>query len=668
MRRGWSGRRDWWLVLAVTVVAALAGLDLAVHSAILTTALVAPPLIAAAGCGPRSTATVAGLSFGVALALGVPDGVFGTQDHLIRCTIVAGGGLLGVLIAGFGQRLTSSRDQLRAILEGVADAVVARDADGRTVFANPAAIELLGFDSEAEMRQWPGEPVTAKLEVTHEDGRPLAPDELPGRRAARGDSPPPATVRLRSRVTGQERWAVVKATSLPEKDGRSQMAIVIVEDVTEVKRHERRQRLLAQAGAVLASSLDPDPTLRSIAELLVPDLADWCVVDVAGEPGTVREAAVATADPTRLDALRRLRERWPPDASRSVGLAHVLRTGEPIFRQEVSPAVLEEMARDREHLRALSELGVRSAMVVPMLGHGVTVGAMTLVTAESGRRFDQDDLSLARELGERMGTALETARLYEERSHIARALQESLLPPTLPDIGGVDVAARFRAAGAGHEVGGDFYDVFESGASRWAVVVGDVCGKGAHAAAVTALARYTLRTAAMRESRPSQVLGTLNEAIVRQRHPEQFCTVAMAVLEPSDGGAHVTVSVGGHPLPLLLRADGTVARLGQRGTLLGIVDDPQLSDASDGLVPGDVLVFYTDGLTDAQAPERILSATELATALSTCSGLDAATVAERLEARALPDDREPRDDVAILVLRLRVRSDLAAGATSELSA
>ena len=303
--------------------------------------------------------------------------------------------------------------------------------------------------------------------------------------------------------------------------------------------------------------------------------------------------------------------------------------------------------------------GHASVMIAPMNARGRTLGAMTFVSSHSGRRFDVEALGLAEELARRAATAVDNARLYGERAYIARALQESLLPPTLPEIGGVEVAARFRAAGDGNEVGGDFYDLFDTGDDHWAVVMGDVCGKGPHAAALTALARYTLRAAAMREERPSDVLATLNEALVRQRADEQFCTVAFARLERNGAGTRMTVASGGHPLPLVLRADGRVDAVGTPGSLLGIMPDPQLRDDSVPLEPGDAVVLYTDGVTDARAPDRVLSPADLAGLLRECTGLDAAAIAERVERAATtspagaPDGIEPRDDVAILVLRVR---------------
>ena len=185
------------------------------------------------------------------------------------------------------------------------------------------------------------------------------------------------------------------------------------------------------------------------------------------------------------------------------------------------------------------------------------------MTGRSGRRFDEQDLELGEELARRCATAIDNARLYGERAYIARTLQESLLPAELPEIPGLETAARFRATGEGNEVGGDFYDLFESGGRGWTVVIGDVCGKGPDAAAVTALARYTLRAAAMRERLPSRSLALLNEALLRQRGDRRFCTVAYAYLETLDSGARVGFASGGHPLPLVLRARRQ--RRGRRG-------------------------------------------------------------------------------------------------------
>jgi integral membrane sensor domain MASE1/anti-sigma regulatory factor (Ser/Thr protein kinase) len=247
----------------------------------------------------------------------------------------------------------------------------------------------------------------------------------------------------------------------------------------------------------------------------------------------------------------------------------------------------------------------------------------------------------------------ERRRVEDIVEYIADTLQESLLPAQLPDIPGVQAAVDFRPVGERHVVGGDFYDVFQADDGSWGVVVGDVCGKGARAAAVTGLARYTLRAAAMKESRPSRVLAFLNEAIRRQQ-PGELCSVAFARLERNGShGARATFSNAGHPLPLVLRAAGTVEPIGSHGTLLGVAPEPTLSDADIELAPGDALVLYTDGLTDAYAPGSIASPADLAAALEPCHGMPAAEIT-RAVAQALLGDgaKQPRDDIALLVLRI----------------
>jgi serine phosphatase RsbU (regulator of sigma subunit) len=292
-------------------------------------------------------------------------------------------------------------------------------------------------------------------------------------------------------------------------------------------------------------------------------------------------------------------------------------------------------------------------MTVPMNVRGRVLGAISIVTAESGRVLDENDLLLAEELAGRCALALDNARLYEERSRIARTLQESLLPPLLPDLPGLEVAARFRAAGEGIEVGGDFYDLFEIGDAGWAVAIGDVCGKGTGAAAVTALARHTVRAAAMRQDGPSQILGLLNEALLRQRSDRRFCTVLYGQVSMNGQGPTFEFSSGGHPLPLVLRADGSGGEFGEPGTLLGIVSDPALNDSSIALEPGDAVVLYTDGVTDAAAPTRVWTAPELAAAVGSPAGLHADDIADRMLNTVLDATAgEPRDDIAIIVLRV----------------
>jgi PAS domain S-box-containing protein len=418
---------------------------------------------------------------------------------------------------------------------------------------------------------------------------------------------------------------------------------------------ERRLAFLANASATLAASVvDFGATLRNVARIAVPEFADWCVVDLAGEAGTIERVALAHADPEKEAMGLQLQERYPPDAQSDTGVPNVLRTGV----SQLYPLITEEMVRgsitDPEMLKIILGLGLHSSMTVPMVARGRNLGAITFVTAESGRDYGPADLRLAEDLGRRAGLAVDNARLYQERSHVARTLQQTLLPPRLPTIPGMEVGALYRPAGEGTEIGGDFYDLFETADQAWAVTIGDVCGKGADAAAVIGLVRYSVRAVAMQAQRPSSVLATVNEALRQQTLNDRFCTLAYARLRPSPSGARLTVCCAGHPLPLILRADGSVEPAGVPGTLLGVFPDPELTDRVVDLEPGDAAVFYTDGVTEERSGDSLFGEEGLIEVLEASAGLEAAAIATAI-GRSVDAFRadSPRDDMAILVVRVR---------------
>jgi PAS domain S-box-containing protein len=548
--------------------------------------------------------------------------------------------------------LRESRDELHAILDGVADAVTAQTPEGRVIYANDAAARQLGLGSSKDLIEASPAQLMDLYELYAEDGSEFPTDSLPGRRALRGEQPQPTLVRYRRVDSGEDRWSLIKATAVRDDEGRPIIAINVVEDVTDQRGREEQQRFLADSSKLLAGSLDWEQTFPEVARLAARELADWCAIEVLEEDGSVRVAAFAHADAEKERLGEDLMRRYP-SAADGQRMRGALASGRSELRTELSEAEIAGAGRDPEHLAALRTLGLRSAMAVPMLARGKVVGAISLVTGDSGRRFGESDLAIAEDLANRCGLALDNARLFRERSRIARTLQESLLPPMLPDMPGIDVAARFRAAGEGLEVGGDFYDLFETGESDWAVAIGDVCGKGTEAAAITALARYTVRAAAMRQADPSQILGLLNEALLRQRTDKRFCTVLYGRLEPNGNDAWFEFASGGHPLPLVLRAAHTGGEVGEPGTLLGIVPDPQLHDQRVLLRAGDAVVLYTDGVTDSAAPRRIWTGPELAGVVGRTAGKDADAIAELVMSAALGDGGgEPRDDIAILVLKV----------------
>jgi PAS domain S-box-containing protein len=483
---------------------------------------------------------------------------------------------------------------------------------------------------------------------------------------------------------GIERWVAARGQAFFDEAGRAVRFIGTVLDITERKRAEeerdlllvreqlaraeavatrRRLALLASVGPVLYSSLDYEAMLERIARLTVPELADWCLVDILEEDGAVNQLAAAHADRAKEGLLRellrhrRFGEGAPGTAPGTV--AQVMRTGRPVLISDAPDRLALEKATGPEHLRVLRSLGGHSLMSVPLLTRGKTLGAMTLVSSNPERHYGEEDLALAEALAYRCALGVENARLYRERSHIARTLQRSLLP-RLPQIPGVEVGVEYLPVGEENEVGGDFYDLIEAGdedgPEGWLTVVGDVCGKGATAAAVTALARYTIRAIAMREDEPSAVLLALNKAMIRQLHDGQFCTVACARLKPAAGagGFELTVARGGHPAPLLLRADGSVEAVDPPGKVLGVFEDPELGYRTVRLGAGDAAIFYTDGIVEARGPDdSFFGEGRLVDLLRSCAGHDAPAIAEKMRDVVLEyGEGNLSDDLAVLVLRI----------------
>jgi integral membrane sensor domain MASE1 len=247
----------------------------------------------------------------------------------------------------------------------------------------------------------------------------------------------------------------------------------------------------------------------------------------------------------------------------------------------------------------------------------------------------------------------ERARAEQAMREIAVTLQESLVPRTLPAVPRIESAAYFRPAGEGQRVGGDFYDLFETGDGGWALAVGDVVGKGPRAAALTALARYTLRAASVREHRPSRILASLNDAVWLGHEADAVCTALYTTVDVNGAKARITVASGGHPLPLVLRDDGHVEQIGRPGTLLGIDAKPLLVDATYELGPGETVFFYTDGLLDAYAPGRVVQPSDLEAVLRACAGRPPSEILGAMEESFLDSEEvDPRDDVAIVVLQV----------------
>jgi serine phosphatase RsbU (regulator of sigma subunit)/anti-sigma regulatory factor (Ser/Thr protein kinase) len=242
-----------------------------------------------------------------------------------------------------------------------------------------------------------------------------------------------------------------------------------------------------------------------------------------------------------------------------------------------------------------------STITIPLRARGNELGVLAL--QRDGGPFAPNDLALAAEIADRMGIALDNARANRARAEQARTLQASLLPPRLPEIEGLTIDSRYQPVGDGSLVGGDFYDVFTLGDGRWGLMIGDVCGQGVVAAALTSLVRYTARAAARQWSSPAEVLRFTNSTLADHDLGERFCTVLFAVIHPDASGARFTVAIGGHHPPLLHRPGAGVTAVGVTGSALGLLDDPVIVDTTVELEPGDTIVLFTDGVIEARHPD-----------------------------------------------------------------
>ena len=398
---------------------------------------------------------------------------------------------------------------MRLAVDNLADAVTIHDATGNLLYANEATARMMGMTLDEVLSAAPGA-WTEHFAMYDENGRELPLEELPGRRVFFGETPDPLLVRSVARADGSWQWVRIKASPLLDSEGRVTAAVNVSEEVTEVKEAELGQRLLAEAGATLATSLDYEKTLQDVARLAVPGFADWCGVELVGPDGGLNQVAVAHLDPEKVALGRRMRERYPPDLEAENGLGTVL-NGETVFWPEIPDELLVERAQDEEHLELLRAVGLRSVLMTPLRFGDQVIGAMSFVLGD--RTFSAADLRLAEELAARAVTAIENSRLYTERERIARTLQEGLLPPTLEAPPGWETAVLFRAAGSANEVGGDFYDIIQLGDS-WLAFVGDVAGQGARAAALTARARYTMISVAQLTGRADAAVDRVNDAFL----------------------------------------------------------------------------------------------------------------------------------------------------------
>ena len=351
-------------------------------------------------------------------------------------------------IAGATQRkrtereLVDSRAELQAIFGAVADGITAQDADGRLVYANDAAAHLVGFGSAAEFLAAPIVEVLARFEFLDEQRRPLPIEELPGRVAVRDGRPAERTLCYRIRATGEERWSIVRSTPVHGEDGEVKLAINSFHDVTDELRANERVRFLSEASSLLASSLDFEHTLAQLGDVIVPAVADYCIIDLVEEGAPLRQAVLHHVDPEKEELLREIRRSYPPDGNPQHPASRVLASGKSLLIERADEAALSTAARDDRHLHLYHGLEPSSYVVVPLIARGRTLGTLSLGTGESGRRYAPSDVVFAEEVASRIALGVENARLYTAVQS-SYALLDTLLISAPVGIGFWDRDLRF---------------------------------------------------------------------------------------------------------------------------------------------------------------------------------------------------------------------------------
>ena len=389
-------------------------------------------------------------------------------------------------------------------------------------------------------------------------------------------------------------------------------------------------------------------TLQRCARLLAGDIASWVIVDVERDGVLRRQFAVGPADTPAQEVARRIRVLDPQPGS-APAQAHS--AGTSVVLAHAEDAGILGTVPDGTPVLMLA--GATSLLSVPITDGSTSYGALTLARTAGEGRFEIADLGLAEQLGQHLGVAIRVDRMFRYHSTVSEALQASLLPASLPEVPGLELSAAYQPAGEGLEVSGDFYDVFPV-SGGWAITVGDVCGKGQEAAAMTGAARHAIRALAHWSPDPADVLTKVNEVMLAGDYGDRFVTVKLAYLRWEDGRLRVRLASAGHPGPALVRPDGRVDVLSGGGLPLGLFPDadPHVEDLELG--EGDLLFFYSDGVTEARSPDMRYFEDSLADELAGLAGRPAAETARTVQSLVSSFSQdELRDDMTILVAKVK---------------
>ena len=566
--------------------------------------------------------------------------------------------------------LRRTEGQLEAVLANLAAAVTVQAPDGTLVYVNQAAAEVMGCSSPEEVLSTPIAQLVDAFVILDEDGRPFDLRELPGRHALAGEESRPTLTQTVFKATGEVRWSVTKATPVRDEHGAVVLAVNIIEDVTDARLAERQQRFLSAASMLVSSSLDIDVTLDKVAGAAVPELADWCCVDVPDERGVVRRAALGAGDADR-DALERMRDALSMDADDPGSPAHVLRTGRGVVIGDFDDAAaLAWAGGDEERAAVLRASGTRSAMVVPMVAGDRAIGVVTLGTvaqraaagrgrAGAGRRARAP----RRHRGGERAPARRRARTSPPRCSAAccrRGCPSCRASPSPRAFAPPGRRARWAATSTTSSASATH------GWSWWAT-------SPARGPAPPPSPRWRATRCAQRRCTSAR-RAPCWRASTRRWPPTPTAArsaprCARASSPPTDGTLRVVLARGGHPPPFLISAAGGAETVGTPGPLLGAFDGGDWEESHFVVGAGDALVFYTDGVTDTRGEDGdVFGEERLSELLDGSAALDADEVASRIDdALQAFEHGHQRDDVALLVLRAGAGGDAPLAGVGALS-
>ena len=484
----------------------------------------------------------------------------------------------------------------------------------------------------------------AAMSMVHpEDGRPVDIDVI----VAALESGPVETERRAVWPDGSTRWTAQRYFLMTGPSGQPERIAGMMNDIEDRKRAEQHDATLHSVNEVLMGSVDLADTLQKAAELLVPDIADWCVIELL-EEAVLQPFVRSHIDPEKLRWAETIESEYPVDMDAPLGSPNVVRTGRPELYPEIPDELLVEVVEgDERLLEILRQVGYRSVIVVPLRARQDVIGTMTLVLTDSGRRYDEQSLSFAERIASQMAVSIETARLHTNLREAwagqrvaVETLQRGLAPVPLPDLESVELSGHYEIGGT-DQVGGDWYDVFEASDGKVCMVIGDVAGRGVPAVAAMSRYRHSLMVLLSEGHSPAKALTVLNCLNGCQSDQGSgFATAVCATYEPDD--RMLTWSVAGHLPPMIRHEEGKVEALSYaHGPPLDVMPSFEYTEQAVEIVPGTMLVLYTDGLVERRGESIDDSLNRLISELESAPPTPKAAVQhllDRMLAEPSPDD------------------------------